>query len=131
MVFMMTKGKAKESEDTDVVEGPTPNEEETEEPEHMKDESEEATTLEVKMEQIRSDQMKMDELSPPRKELDDELLTTIELLMEAYSEKTVDGQELLEPFTELLEVLRESEEKTDQEIKDVLLEVIGIIQEES
>eukprot|EP00913_Durusdinium_trenchii_P028640 g26860.t1 len=49
--------------------------------------------------------------------LDDELLTTIELLMEAYSEKTVDGQELLEPFTELLEVLRESEEKTDQEIK--------------
>ena len=25
----MTKGKAKESEDTDVVEGPTPNEEET------------------------------------------------------------------------------------------------------
>ncbi|OLQ06556.1 hypothetical protein AK812_SmicGene10190 [Symbiodinium microadriaticum] len=63
--------------------------------------------------------------------LDDELLNTIELLMEAYSAKEVEGRELLEePFSELLEVLRGSEKPTDLEIKEVLVEMMGIIEEE-
>ncbi|CAE7664636.1 unnamed protein product, partial [Symbiodinium microadriaticum] len=62
--------------------------------------------------------------------LDDELLNTIELLMEAYSAKEVEGRELLEePFSELLEVLRGSEKPTDLEIKEVLVEMMGIIEE--
>eukprot|EP00435_Cladocopium_sp_Y103_P045228 s128_g12.t3 len=130
MVFMMTKGAkglAKESEDTDaaataapdVVEQSTPKVDDTEEQEIQED-------VDVKSYMPSGDDLQ----APPRKALDDELLVTIEMLMEAYSEKTVEGRELLEPFSELLEVLRDSEEKTDQEIKEVLTEVIGIIQEE-
>jgi len=133
MVFMMTKGSkgVRESEDTDVAATmPTPEpaehtwaskEDDTEEQEIRADDAEKKEPPGTNP-YVRED--------PPRKALDDELLVTIEMLMEAYSDKTIEGQELLEPFSELLEVLRDSEENTDQEIKEVLLEVIGIIQEE-
>ncbi|CAL1159083.1 unnamed protein product [Cladocopium goreaui] len=122
MVFMMTKGAKgpKESEDTDAAAA-------AEVEQTPVDDTEEQ---ELQEDDVKSYMPSGDDLPPPRKALDDELLVTIEMLMEAYSEKTVEGQELLEPFNELLEVLRDSQEKTDQEIKEVLTEVIGVIREE-
>lgn len=121
MVFMMTGAKGpKASEDTDAAAA-------AEEQATPVDDTEEQ---ELQEDDVKSYMPSGDDLPPPRKALDDELLVTIEMLMEAYSEKTVEGQELLEPFNELLEVLRDSQEKTDQEIKEVLTEVIGVIREE-
>eukprot|EP00439_Symbiodinium_sp_Y106_P075311 s658_g14.t2 len=132
LLFMMTKGTAgklqpPKPEDTDVAEG---DEEDIERVVSQPLSGEVGAT--ARAVEVPSAKCPESPAQAPagRQALDDELLNTIELLMEAYSAKEVQGRELLEPFSELLEVLRGSEKPTDLEIKEVLVEMMGIIEEE-
>ncbi|CAE7760359.1 unnamed protein product [Symbiodinium sp. CCMP2456] len=135
LLFMMTKGAAgklqpPKPEDTDVAEG--------DEGSSASARGDDTEDIERVVSQPLSGEVGAAAAAAPaveapaagRQALDDELLNTIELLMEAYSAKEVEGRELLEPFSELLEVLRGSEKPTDLEIKEVLVEMMGIIEEE-
>ncbi|CAE7361273.1 unnamed protein product, partial [Symbiodinium pilosum] len=133
LLFMMTKGAAgklqpSKPEDTDVAEG--------DEGSSGSLRGDDTEDIDRAPGQPPSSQEARAEAAPTKSEdcqqaLDDDLLNTIELLMEAYSAKEVEGRELLEawstqlrrsavakePFSELLEVLKDSEKPTDQEIK--------------